>query len=62
MVNTDETGKKQLDEVIDSLATGDWTSWEEAFIEDIRDRNLSYQALTTRQKGVVDRLWTKLHS
>jgi len=58
LIESDETGNKQIQDLLKSLKTGDWTDWEQNFIYELT--NKKYQNLTTRQKAVVSDLIEKV--
>lgn len=59
MIETDETGNRQLRELIDRRHDMIFNEWEQNFIRDLMGK--SYSSLTKHQKACVTRLigWLK---
>lgn len=58
MIDTDETGQKKLDELIQAHDSFGWTQWEWNFIDSVNLR--IYRQLSSKQKDIVGRLHDKL--
>ena len=58
MIETDERGQHQLDELVKSRDEFKWTYWELSFLEKMVGKK--YQFLTTKQKMVITEMYAKL--
>lgn len=58
MIETDETGQKILEELVDSRDSFKWTKWELNFLDTLEGKK--YKFLTTKQKSVVTDMYLKL--
>lgn len=58
MIETDETGQKQIDAIFKKLHNGDWSEWEEGFITNLEGKK--YKNLSPREKSIVTDLYKKL--
>lgn len=61
MLETNEHGQRQIDELLQNCDSFDWTDWERGFIEKLHGRD--YKSLSVKQKSVItdlmDKLWEK---
>lgn len=59
MIETDQTGNQHIRQLIASAEIIEWSDWEHDFIASLHGQK--YEYLSKNQKGVVSRLWEKLH-
>lgn len=60
MIDTDVTGQKRLDELLNQVDSFAWNEYESEFIEKIRVNDWKYKNLSPKQKAFVGRLYDKL--
>jgi hypothetical protein len=60
MIDVNETGQKKLVEVLENLDSFDWNDYERGFLDQISERGMLYQDMSTKQKGFVGDMYDKL--
>jgi hypothetical protein len=58
MIETNETGNKQIQALLKGIDEREWTDWEEDFIKSLR--NSKYESMSVKQKGIITKLHEKL--